>query len=80
MDACYCSVPLLTHHYLKANSMAAPRNEYLRPQFVRAMTLAAEHSAELERVVTHRFPLEGLVDAIETTKRGEGLKSVIRFE
>lgn len=51
-----------------------------RPQFVRAMALAAERSAELEQVVTHRFPLEQLVDAIETTRRGEGLKSVIRFE
>jgi len=50
-----------------------------RAQFVRAMELAAEGKVDLDRLVTHRFPLEQIVEAIETTGRGDGLKSVIEF-
>lgn len=50
-----------------------------RAQFVRAMELAAEGKVDLDRLVTHRFPLEALVEAIATTRSGDGLKSVIEF-
>jgi L-iditol 2-dehydrogenase len=51
-----------------------------RMQFERAMELAAEGRVDLDRLATHHFGLDGIVDAIETTRRGDGLKSIIRFD
>ena len=51
-----------------------------RAQFERAMWLAAEGKVDLDGLATHHFDLDGIVDAIETTRRGDGLKSIIRFD
>ena len=51
-----------------------------RSQFERAMALAAEDKVDLDALATHHFHLDDIVDAIETTRRGDGLKSIIRFD
>ncbi|MBN1919136.1 MAG: alcohol dehydrogenase catalytic domain-containing protein [Verrucomicrobia bacterium] len=51
-----------------------------RTQFERAMWLAAEGKVDLDRLATQHFGLDRIVDAIETTRRGDGLKSIIRFD
>lgn len=54
-----------------------------RAQFVKALELIspAEGGARIDaaKVITHRFPLERIVEGILTTKKGEGLKSVVVF-
>jgi L-iditol 2-dehydrogenase len=50
-----------------------------RAQFVKALELIRDGRIDAAKVITHRFPLEGIVEGILTTKRGEGLKSVIDF-
>ncbi|NQT83043.1 alcohol dehydrogenase catalytic domain-containing protein [bacterium] len=54
-----------------------------RAQFVEALELIspAQGGAKIEaaKVITHRLPLERIVEGIVTTKKGEGLKSVIDF-
>jgi len=50
-----------------------------RAQFVKALELIASGKIDAAKVITHRFPLESIVEGIITTKKGEGLKSVIDF-
>ena len=50
-----------------------------RAQFVKALELIQDGKIDAAKVITHRFPLERIVEGILTTKRGEGLKSVIEF-
>jgi L-iditol 2-dehydrogenase len=50
-----------------------------RRQFVRALELVSSGKIDAAKVITHRFPLERIVEGIITTKKGEGLKSVIDF-
>jgi len=50
-----------------------------RAQFVKALDLIQSGRIDAAQVITHRFPLEKIVEAIITTKKGEGLKSVVEF-
>jgi len=50
-----------------------------RAQFVKALELISSGKIDAAKVITHRFPLERIVEGILTTKKGEGLKSVIDF-
>jgi len=50
-----------------------------RAQFVKALELIGSGKIDAATVITHHFPLERIVEGILTTKRGEGLKSVIEF-
>jgi L-iditol 2-dehydrogenase len=50
-----------------------------RAQFVKALELVNSGKIDAAKVITHRFPLERIVEGIITTKKGEGLKSVIDF-
>ncbi len=50
-----------------------------RRQFVKALELVSSDKINAAQVITHRFPLEQIVEGIVTTKGGEGLKSVILF-
>lgn len=43
-----------------------------------AIAMAASGKVDLKSLVTHRFPLQEAVKAFETTKRGEGIKVVIK--
>ncbi|HID95048.1 MAG TPA: alcohol dehydrogenase [Candidatus Latescibacteria bacterium] len=51
-----------------------------REQYIRAMTLVSSGKVRAERFITHRFALDDIVKAIETTKSGVGLKAVIGNE
>jgi len=51
-----------------------------RRQFVKALELISAGKIDAAKVITHRFPLEKIVEGIITTKKGEGLKSVVVFE
>lgn len=48
-----------------------------RKQFEEALGFIASGKVEAKKFVTHKFPLERIVEGIETTKSGKGLKSVI---
>ncbi len=50
-----------------------------RRQFVKALELIHSGKIDAAKVITHRFPLERIVEGIITTKKGEGLKSVVVF-
>jgi L-iditol 2-dehydrogenase len=50
-----------------------------RAQFVKALELIESGRIDAAKVITHRFPLERIVEGIITTKKGEGLKSVVEF-
>lgn len=50
-----------------------------RAQFIKALELISSGRIDAAKIITHRFPLERIVEAIITTKKGEGLKSVINF-
>ena len=48
-----------------------------RKQFEEALDFLASGRIDAKKFVTHRFPLERIVEGIEMTKSGKGLKSVI---
>ncbi|OGF45437.1 MAG: alcohol dehydrogenase [Candidatus Firestonebacteria bacterium RIFOXYC2_FULL_39_67] len=51
-----------------------------RVQFEKAMNLLASGKIDAEKFITHTFPLEKIVEGIETAKKGEGLKVVIKID
>jgi L-iditol 2-dehydrogenase len=51
-----------------------------RRQFVKALDLISSGRINASKLITRRFPLERIVEGIVTTKKGEGLKSVVVFE
>jgi len=51
-----------------------------RRQFVKALDLISTGRINAAKLITHRFPLERIVEGIVATKKGEGLKSVVVFE
>jgi L-iditol 2-dehydrogenase len=51
-----------------------------RRQFVKALDLISTGRINASKLITHRFPLERIVEGIIATKKGEGLKSVVVFE
>jgi len=46
-------------------------------QYVQALSLITSRQFDASRFITQRFPLERIVEGIETVQRAEGLKSVI---
>jgi len=50
-----------------------------RVQFEKAMKLLASGKIDASKFITHKFPLEKIVEGIETAKKGEGLKVVIKI-
>ena len=50
-----------------------------RKQYERALELIASGKVNAKKFVTHRLPLDGLVDAIRNTQTGVGLKSVLEM-
>ena len=51
-----------------------------REQYLRALELISSGKVEAKDIITHRFPLDRIVEAIETAKSGIGLKVVITDE
>ncbi|OGF48717.1 MAG: alcohol dehydrogenase [Candidatus Firestonebacteria bacterium RIFOXYA2_FULL_40_8] len=50
-----------------------------RLQFEKAMELLSSGKIDAGKFITHTFPLEKIVEGIETAKKGEGLKVVIKI-
>lgn len=45
-----------------------------------AIALLASKRINVKPLVTHRFPLEKALEAFETTKRGEGVKVMLKCD
>lgn len=45
-----------------------------------AISLLASQRINVKPLVTHRFPLEKALEAFETTKRGEGIKIMLKCD
>jgi len=50
-----------------------------RKQYEKALELLSTGKIDAKKFITHTFPLEKIVEAIETAKKGEGLKVVIKI-
>lgn len=48
-----------------------------RKQFEKAYQLIADKKIDPSKFITHKFPLDRIVEAFETSKSGQGLKSVV---
>ncbi|MFA5859428.1 MAG: zinc-dependent dehydrogenase [Elusimicrobiota bacterium] len=62
-------------HYKEASVFGAFASN--RVHYEKALDLIAKGKINAKNFVTHRFPLEKIVDAMETTRSGAGLKSII---
>lgn len=45
-----------------------------------AIALLASKRIDVRPLVTHRFPLERALEAFETTRRGEGVKVMLKCD
>jgi L-iditol 2-dehydrogenase len=52
---------------------------YSRRQFQLALDLIARGTVRVDPLITHVFPLERLVEALQTMKQGTGLKVLVEF-
>lgn len=50
-----------------------------RPQFEKALDLISSGKIDAKKFVTNTFPLDKIVEAIQTAKKGEGLKVVVKI-
>jgi len=48
-----------------------------RRHFEQALALVASGRVQLNDLITHRFPLEGIHEALQTTMEGKGLKAIV---
>lgn len=50
-----------------------------KASFKKSVSLLNGHKINTEDLISHRFPLDELADAIELNKQGVGLKKIISF-
>ena len=62
---------LAARHPKEAEAMASVL------QVISCIERIGNSAVDIARIVTHRFPLEGIADAFETIRSGTGLKVVI---
>ena len=48
--------------------------------YPKIIQLVAQGRVQLKPVVTHRFPLDGVNEALDVLRRGEGLRIILQFE